>query len=146
LGIGTLFLGAKRVFFVDNDKNALKIAKNNLFSAKSESSFRGKEVFLEKDVKDFREKCDVVLQNPPFGVKNKGADKAFLDAAFKVSKVVYSFHKLNTREFIEKFAESEGFKVTHLWEFDFPLKASLFFHKKRIYRLKVGCWRFVKRI
>ncbi|MAG08532.1 DNA methylase [Candidatus Woesearchaeota archaeon] len=144
LGIGALFLGAKRVFLVDNDENALKIAKNNLFLAKSESSFRKKGVFLEKDVKEFREKCDVVLQNPPFGVKSKGADKAFLEAAFRITKVVYSFHKLNTQEFIENFAESEGFNVTHLWRFDFPIKSSMFFHKKRIYRFKVGCWRFVK--
>ena len=150
LGIGALLLSAKKVFFVDNDENALNIAKENLSSIKSESSYRKKSVFIEKNVNnvdlnnDFEGKCDVVIQNPPFGVKDKGADAAFLEAAFKISDVVYSFHKLNCIKFVERFAEERGFEVTHLWEFDFPIKSSQSFHKRRIYRFKVGCWRFVK--
>jgi putative methylase len=148
LGIGALLLGAKKVFFVDNDKDALEIAKKNLISVKSEQLKKENRVLIEKDVKnldmnkDFEGKCDVVMQNPPFGVKDKGADAAFLEVAFKISDVVYSFHKLNCAQFVEKFAEERGFEVTHLWEFDFPIKSSLSYHKRKIYRFKVGCWRF----
>src|SRR3989339_2175564 len=36
LGIGSLLLGAKHVFFVDSDEKVLEIAKNNVSKVKSE--------------------------------------------------------------------------------------------------------------
>lgn len=138
LGNGALLLGAKKVFFIDYDENALKICKENVGKTK-------KAEFILQDIDKFDKKTDVVVENPPFGTKIKHADKEFLERAFKTADVVYSFHKLITREFIEKFADKNGFKVTDLIKINLPIKSSYKFHKSRIKRIEVGCWRFEKK-
>ena len=37
-----------------------------------------------------------------------------------------------------------NFKITHFYEYDFPIKRSYEFHQKKIHRIKVGCWRMEK--
>ncbi|MBI2651492.1 methyltransferase [Candidatus Woesearchaeota archaeon] len=144
LGIGMLLLGARKVFFVDYDSKALEIAKNNLEKAKSESSIAGKAIFICESIKSFNEKVDLVVQNPPFGVKIRHMDKMFLEKAFEISNVIYSFHKSESKGFIDKFSRGNGFKVTNVWEFEFPLKATLAYHTKKIKRIKVSCFRIEK--
>ncbi|MBL7050748.1 50S ribosomal protein L11 methyltransferase [Candidatus Woesearchaeota archaeon] len=144
LGIGALLLGAKRVFLVDIDGSAVNMAKANLEKAKSESSIGGEAVFLVYDVKEFDKEVDVVLQNPPFGVKVRGNDRSFLKKAMEIADVVYSFHKSESDEFIKGFAKKKNYVVQSYWEFDYPIKAMHKFHTRRIYRFKVGCWRIVR--
>ncbi len=137
LGIGALILGAKKVFFVDSDENVLETAKSNL----ARFAEMGEPVFLHQDVNDFNERADTVIQNPPFGTKTKHADREFLLKAFQTADVVYSLHKATSKDFIEKIAGDNGFKATHYWEYDLPIKASHLFHRRRIHRIKAGCWR-----
>ncbi len=146
LGLGALLLGAKKVFFIENDKDSIKIAKENLaFIEKgTETKLSEKAIFLNQDINNFNDKVDAVIQNPPFGTKQKHADKIFLEKAFSLAKVIYSFHKLETERFVNKISEDYGFEITHLWKFDFPIKATYDFHKKKIQRIKVGCWRMKK--
>jgi len=138
LGIGALLLEAKKVFFLDNDEKALEIAKRNHAAFKDVTKDA---VFLLQDVKEFSEKADVVIQNPPFGTRQRHADREFLIKAFETAPIIYTFHKTTSKDFISRIAEDNNYKVTHYWEFDFPLKATQLFHKKRIQRIKVGCWR-----
>lgn len=147
LGLGALLLGAKEVFFIENDKNPVKTAKENLKFLEKETSIKlaEKAIFLNKDINNFNDKVDTVIQNPPFGTKQKHADKIFLEKAFSLAKIIYSFHKLETEIFVNKISKDYGFEITYLWKFDLPIKATYSFHKKRIHRIKVGCWR-MKRI
>ena len=144
LGIGALLLGAKKVFFVDIDKNALGIAKINLELIKSEFNMGGEAIFVCKNVADFNDKVDLVLQNPPFGVKVRHSDRIFLKKAIELAPIVYSFHKLESKEFIGRFCEENGHKVNNIFKFDYPIKAEYEFHKKRIHRFRVGCWKIIK--
>lgn len=149
LGLSTMILGAKEVFFVDIDEKALETAKENLNFIEKELGIKlkAKSKFVVSDIKDFNEKVELVIQNPPFGIKGKRhADKVFLEAAFRISPIIYSFHKAESRQFIDAVAKDNGFKTTHYWEFDFPLKMTMKFHKKKIERVKVGCWRLEKLI
>jgi putative methylase len=141
LGIGALILGAKEIYFVDSDKNALEIAKNNLNLIKSEFNIRGKTKFIYNNINDFEGKTDVVIQNPPFGIKNKHADKVFLEKAFKIAKIIYSLHKSETKRFVRAISNDYGFDISHVWNYEMPLKASYVFHKKRIKRIKVSWFR-----
>ena len=154
LGFSTVLLGAKKVYFVDIDEKALQIAKENMKMLKKEAAKGGESmvenldekcVFLEKNVSDFDEKVDIVLQNPPFGIQTKThTDRVFLEHAFKIADIIYSFHKAKSKQFIDAVSADNGFKVGGYWEFDFPLKMTMKFHKKRIQRIKVGCWRLEK--
>ncbi len=143
LGLGALLLGAKKVFFIENDKNSIQTTKENLKFLEEETGIKlaKKAIFLNQDISNFNDKVDTVIQNPPFGTKQKHADKIFLEKAFSLAKVIYSFHKLETERFVNKISEDYGFEITHLWKFDFPIKATYSFHKKKIQRIKVGCWR-----
>ncbi|MCX6706771.1 MAG: METTL5 family protein, partial [Candidatus Woesearchaeota archaeon] len=140
LGIGALILGARKVFFIDSDENVLEIAKQNLASFVE----MGETEFNHSDVSDFTQRVDVVIQNPPFGTKQKHADRDFLIKAFSITDTIYSFHKATSKDFMQKISADHGFKISHYWEYDFPLKATQLFHKKRIHRIKVGCWRLEK--
>ncbi|PIN87325.1 DNA methylase [Candidatus Woesearchaeota archaeon CG10_big_fil_rev_8_21_14_0_10_44_13] len=142
LGIGALLLGAKLVYFVDSDEKAIAIAKENL--SRFTILDKDKAVFIVKDVNDFKENVDTVIQNPPFGTKQKHADRDFLMKAFEISDSIYSFHKATSKNFIEKISSDNGFRIANYYGFDFPLKASQLFHKKNIHRIKVGCWRLVR--
>jgi len=144
LGIGALLLGGNEVYLVDNDKSALAIAKENYVKVKSEYKI-GKAHFLGKDIVEFDNNIDLVLQNPPFGVKVRHADKIFLEKAMEIGKVVYSFHKSDSKNFITKFVDEKNFKVTDVWDFKFPLKASFSFHSRRIKRILVSCFRLERK-
>lgn len=138
LGIGAILLGAEKVFFIDNDEDAIAVCKENLGNEKKAEIIAG-------DVTSFDKKVDVVIENPPFGTREKHADAAFLEKAFETADVVYSFHKLGTRNFVEGFADKKGFRTTNVFEFQLPIKASYKFHKSRIKRIAVGCWRFERK-
>lgn len=144
LGIGALILGAKKVVFVDIDPKAIGIARENIEFVKSELkiNFSGKTEFIVGDVNELQGiAADVVIENPPFGVKKRHADREFLERAFGIADIVYSFHKAESTDFIDDISRKKGFKATHFWRFDFPLKQTMDFHRKRIERIKAGCWR-----
>jgi putative methylase len=90
LSLGAAFLGAENVLGVDIDRAALKIAianaKNTGFS--SNTSWVNGDISVVNGGRCF----DTVLQNPPFGVQTRNADRAFLVKALESGKMVYSLH------------------------------------------------------
>ena len=148
LGISALVIGAKKVYFVDIDKNAVETVKSNLKYVEQQLGIKifGKSEFIVEDAMKFKKKVDVVLQNPPFGVKVKHADKVFLEQAVELAPVIYSFHKIESGRFIDDFIKKKEFRITHFWSFDFPLKMTMSYHSRKIHRIKVGCWRLEKLI
>ncbi|MEK6891851.1 MAG: METTL5 family protein [Nanoarchaeota archaeon] len=148
LGIGALLLGAKRVFLIDMDYKVLEQAKNNILKVKSESSMYNnidlKAELRLADVGGVKLKVDVVIENPPFGTKVKHSDRLFLEKALEIAPIVYSFHKSESKSFLEGFAAQKNAKITHIWNFRFPLKASFEFHRRQIHRINVSCFRFEK--
>ncbi|MEK6951826.1 MAG: METTL5 family protein, partial [Nanoarchaeota archaeon] len=135
LGIGASLLGAKKLFFLDSDPTSLLIAKKNLNSLNLSNA-----IFLREDVRNFKNKVDTVIQNPPFGVQNEHADREFLLRAIEISNKIYSFHKIESKSFIEAIIRNTQFKLKEVLMFDFPLKKSQEFHEKKLYLVKVGCF------
>ena len=140
LGIGSMLLGASKVYFIESESSALNIAKENVRNTRSE----GLAEFFCMDVCEFDKKVDTVIMNPPFGVKNEHSDRKFLGKAFEIGKVVYSFHKSETKNFVEAFAKDNNFRITQVIDFEFPLKATMKFHRKKIKKINVSCFRFSK--
>ena len=62
-----------------------------------------------------------------------------------ISKLVYSFHKIESADFIRKLSEAYGFAIKNQFIFDFPLKKTMEFHRKKLERIKVGCWKLEKK-
>jgi putative methylase len=89
LALGAAFLGAKQVVGVDIDRMAIKTAAEN----SANTRLKDKVQWITADIDGVRGQFDTVLQNPPFGVQKRGADRKFLEKALKSGKTVYSIHK-----------------------------------------------------
>ncbi len=141
LSIGASILGAKRILAIDIDKDALIVAKENLKRYNI-----GNVYLLLSDVRKFHMKrvFDTTIQNPPFGVHNKGIDIIFLDKALTFSKVVYTIHKHETRDFIIRFVEKRGGIITNIIKRKFKLKRTYKFHKKDYKYIYVDIYRIIK--
>jgi len=89
LALGAAFLGAEEVVGVDVDRAAVLTAVENSVKAGLEHRVQ----WVIGDIDAVAGTFDTVLQNPPFGVQNRGADRRFLQKALQVGRVVYSIHK-----------------------------------------------------
>ena len=107
LGLGAAFLGAESVVGVEIDRLAIKTAVEN-----SQSSCLATKVqWVLGDVATICGKFDTVLQNPPFGVQTREADRAFLAKALEVGDSIYSLHNhpRTDKQLIAKLKASGGF-------------------------------------
>ncbi|MEM2099287.1 MAG: METTL5 family protein [Candidatus Bathyarchaeia archaeon] len=88
LALGCAFLGAKSVVGVDIDSLAVKLASE----ASAKLGFNSVAQWVNGDLNSISGKFDTVLQNPPFGVHKRGADRVFLERALQLAESVYSLH------------------------------------------------------
>jgi putative methylase len=105
LALGASFIGAKDVVGVDIDKLAIKTASENSRKVCLPDDVQ----WVLGDISVIVGKVDTVLQNPPFGVQMREADRAFLVKALEVGNSVYSLHNhpLDTR-LIKQLKASQG--------------------------------------
>lgn len=89
LALGAVFMGAKEVVGVDVDETAVKLAYESAVKA----NLKEKVHWIVGDITAVQGKFDTVLQNPPFGVQKRRADRKFLEKALEVGKTIYSLHK-----------------------------------------------------
>ena len=88
LALAASYLGAQFVVGVDIDKTAIKTASENSKKAGSKTDVQ----WVLADIGAVTGRFDTVLQNPPFGVQKRTADRKFLEKALEVGNVVYSLH------------------------------------------------------
>lgn len=144
LTYGSLLLGVDSAVCFDVDWSALAIARENL------SYLHGLFDLVAGDVRNFPirslgVKC-VVIMNPPFGVKKRGADIEFLRTALETCSTVYSIHKYSPKSLrlIERVAGERGFSLSILAKTAMTLKQRLRRHRKRVYRFEVVLIRLAK--
>jgi len=101
--------------------------------------------YIQADVRNLTIRADVVFQNPPFGVVNRGIDLIFLKKAMEIGKTIYSIHKSNeeSRRIIIELARERGFKV-ELLTTNYRLKAYYPWHKKKFHEFLVDIYLFSK--
>jgi putative methylase len=88
LALGASYLGAKEVVGIDIDRSAINTASAN---SKKTDLANGVQWVLG-DISAVVGRFDTVLQNPPFGVQTREADRAFLVKALEVGNSIYSLH------------------------------------------------------
>lgn len=144
LTFGSLLLGASSAVCVDIDWSALSVARENL------EGFRGMYDLVAGDVRELPmrplgSECLVVM-NPPFGVKRRGADLRFLEKALRACYTVYSVHKYSPEslKLITRLAEALGYSVTVLARTTMALRQKLPHHRRKVHRFEVMLIRLSK--
>lgn len=137
LGIGARLIGAGAVVGVDIDKDAISTARKNAVAVDADVSW------ILGDIGCFREGCWVVLQNPPFGVQRRRADREFLREALRVARVVYSLHKggEKNRNFIRNFVRDRGAEVAGIVAMKMAIPPTFPFHTRRKHVVDVDLFR-----
>lgn len=145
LSIGAAMLGSPHVIGVDIDDEALQTAQDNC------EQFEDLRIDLVQcNISHLENQstalwADVVIMNPPFGTRRRGADLEFLRAAFQISRgSIYSLHKSTTRQYIQKIAmqqlKAKSAEVLAQLRYDLP--ATFVFHKQKSKDIEVDLWRF----
>jgi putative methylase len=124
---------------VDIDKEAVKLAKKSA----EKLGVKNKTQLILGDIDVLRGRFDTVLQNPPFGVQKRGADRRFLLKALELASVVYSLHKggESNRTFIKRFIEGHGGKVTGILPMKLNIPRLFKFHTERKHEVEVDLYR-----
>ncbi|MFX1559443.1 MAG: METTL5 family protein [Promethearchaeota archaeon] len=139
--IGAALLGANKVIGIDAQSKALKASQMNSRLLGIEDSVD----WILGDVSSLQLRCpiDTVVSNPPFGVKNRGADLRFLKTAISIADVIYSMHLAGdkNRAFLSKEIEQLGAAVTQLETFQFPIGRLFEYHKKSKHLVDVDLYR-----
>ena len=62
----------------------------------------------------------------------------------ETAPIIYSFHKIESKNFIKKLTKEHNFKSKLIKEYDMPIKRVYFFHMKKVYKVKTGLWKIEK--
>ena len=144
LGIGALALGARHVTFLEVDPRTFPALMANLSKLEADTGKKyGNYEIVEGDAAAFDDRVDLVVQNPPFGTRERGADVEFLRVAMRAAPVVYSLHKTSTEEHLKRVVAGAGRHLAALTRYEFPLKQTMTHHEKRIERIETSCLRIV---
>ncbi len=139
LAIGAVLLGAREVFGVDIDRNAVKLAQKNA----QINGVKEKTHWIVADIGVIKGAFDTILQNPPFGVQRERADRPLITKSLQLSGTIYSFHKSgdNNRDFIKRFIEEHGGKITNIFPVTMEIPRMFKFHTKKKKSIKVDLYR-----
>jgi len=157
LAIGSALLGANMTVGVDIDRLATKIASKNAEKLNVKESTQ----WITSDITAIRGTFDIILQNPPFGVQRRKADRKFLEKALETGKHIYSLHK-SSREtymplkklkkiafqftpvlpspFLKKFIEQHGGVIKGVYTMPMTIPHMFNFHKKRKHQFLVDLY------
>jgi len=109
----------------------------------SEQSFTNYDI-IQTSVHQYTTPRDIIIENPPFGTREKGTDTAFLEHALSLAPIVYSFHKTATEKYVQHIITKNEAICTNTYPFSFPLKKTLPGHKRKIHRIAVSCYRITR--
>ncbi len=139
LCIGAVFIGAEKVVGVDIDRKAVIRARENAVKLGLEDKLS----WVAGDISVLHGSFDTVLQNPPFGVQRRNADRRFLLKALELAPRVYSLHKggEDTRAFIKRFIEAKGGRVTSIFQMKLTIPKMFEFHTKHKHEVDVDLYR-----
>jgi putative methylase len=139
LAIGAALLGAREVLGVDVDRATVRVAKKNA----EEMGVKEKTRWLVAEIDAVEGTFDTVLQNPPFGVQRRRADRSFIRKALELGRVIYSFHKsgVSNRKFIKRFIEGHGGRITTILPTKMEIPMMFEFHTKKKRSIQVDLYR-----
>lgn len=147
LALGASLLGADMVVGVDIDKSAIIAASKNAEG----TGLKDRVQWVTGDIGAITGNFDTVLQNPPFGVQTRSADRKFLEKALAAGHSLYSLHnhptfdkqlvarlrasgeqclQISASSFISDFVEKHGGRVQAVYALLMTIPRMFDFHTK----------------
>ncbi|HTY75217.1 MAG TPA: METTL5 family protein [Candidatus Nanoarchaeia archaeon] len=147
LALGAAFLGAESVVGVDIDQEVLKVAAKN----SNLLGFKGRTSWIAGDIDSVAGNFDTVVQNPPFGVQTRTADRKFIEKALESANTVYSIHnhpfndkqllcrlkanggqpmQVEANSFLSRFINTRGGRVEAVYALPLTIPRMFDFHTK----------------
>jgi putative methylase len=160
LGLGAVFLGAAEVVGIDIDMSAIKIAIENSINSGLTDAIQ----WINGDIGAITGKFDTVLQNPPFGIQRRQADRPFIVKALEVGSSVYSLHshpevderlikklkanrgvlQVQASTFLERLVENNNGYIKAVYAMLMTIPHMFDFHKKLKYDFVIDLY-FIKK-
>lgn len=139
LALGAAMLGAALAVGVDVDSSALEKARQSA----RELGVASQTDWVRARVPMVSLRADLVVQNPPFGVKRRGSDRAFLEAALQSGKIAYSVHfaALSGREYLQRFIEQHGGNLSSIIPITVKIRHTLPQHRKRLHEVRAEIYK-----
>lgn len=138
LAIGAALMGSEQVAGVDVDPRALALARKN-----AETS--GVDVeWIESDIDEVRGSYDALIMNPPYGTRTSHADTKFLDKAFQLAPVTYSFHKSSTMEYLVKHVRGANRRIDEARRLEMKIPYLFKFHTRKWSSVEVDICRILR--
>lgn len=162
LALGAAFLGAAYVVGVDIDKTAVSAAYENSLRL----DLKEKVQWIVADINAINGDFDTVLQNPPYGVQRRGADREFLKMGLASGKRIYSLHKsppvrpdrakpprfnsnsvapVGPCSFLKKFIDRNGGRIQAVHRMTMSIPHMFSFHIERKHEFQVDLYVIEKR-
>lgn len=132
LAIAAALMDAKEVVGIDIDKTAIKEAVRNAEKLGVKTNID----WVVGDITAVRGRFDTVLQNPPFGVQKRKADRKFLEKALQIGTRIYSLQKATDTvrdegNFLRTFIEKMGGKIKAVYVVKMSIPHMFKFHRKQ---------------
>ena len=157
LSLAAAFLGAESVVGVDIDRAAIKVA----FENSDDVDMRDKVDWVLGDIAAVAGRFDTVVQNPPFGVQKRAADRRFLEKALEEANAIYSLHnhpetdrrlvaklkagggqpvQIEASPFIQRFVEERGGRVEAVYALPLTIPHMFDFHTKAKHEIVIDLY------
>jgi putative methylase len=157
LAIGAALLGAEETIGIDIDRLAIDVARKN----SKRFLLKDKTHWIVGDISVIVGHFDTVLQNPPFGVQRRGADRKFIKKSLEIARKIYSLHKssmfnqesikkLRSRRtkvlpaqispFLKGFISAHGGEIKAVYAMVMTISQLFKFHKKQRHRFIVDLY------
>ena len=117
LSIAAAMFGAPDVVGLDVDPAALRVAR----TAAADLDVADQTQWVVGDIAQACLRGEVALTNPPFGTRQRHADRPFLDHAFSQAPVAVVIHHAEAVDHVDARAASHGKTRTHGWRLGFDL-------------------------
>lgn len=159
--LGAAFLGAQKVVGIDLDNTAVKLARKYAQKLKLNNNTS----WIHGDISTISGQFDTVVQNPPFGIQKRYADRRFLKKALEVGKKIYSIHshpfndnnllsllknnpeaivQIPPSPFFRKYIEENNASVRAVYSMLMSIPKMFDFHKKQIHSFIIDLYSIEK--
>lgn len=144
LSIACALLEAFHVTGIDIDSIPIKLARENSMNL----GLQNRVSWICGDIEVIQADLsfDVVVMNPPFGVRGPDRDIRFLNHAMKLAPIIYSLHlgREKNRSYISEFVVKKGFTIDFISNMTMSIPHLFSFHQKRRHSISVDFFRIIR--